>query len=54
MYINEGKIKYMSSTSRDMRCIGSQITADDYIFDVGKEIRKESGRNTLFLFLMPT
>ena len=32
--VNEGKTKYMLSTSRDVRCIDSQITADNYTFFV--------------------
>ena len=34
--VNEGKTKYMLLTSRDMRRIWSQITADNYTFDVVK------------------
>ena len=35
--VNEGKTKYMFSTSRDMRRIDSQITADNYTVDTVKE-----------------
>ena len=35
--VNEGKTKYMLSTSRDARHIDSQITADNYTFDTVKE-----------------
>ena len=35
--VNEGKITYMLSTSRDMRRIDSQITEDSYTFDTVKE-----------------
>ena len=35
--VNEGKTKYMFSTSRDVRHIDSQITADNYTFDTVKE-----------------
>ena len=34
---NEGKTKYMLSTSGDVPCMGSQITANCYNFDVVKE-----------------
>ena len=36
--VNEGKTKYMLSTSRDARRIDSQITADNYTFDTVKEV----------------
>ena len=36
--VNEGKTKYMLLTSRDMRHIDSQITADNYTFEIVKEI----------------
>ena len=36
--VNKGKTKYMFSTSRDVRCIDSQITADNYTFDTVKEL----------------
>ena len=35
--VNEGKTKYMLSTSRDVRCIDSQITTDNYTFETDKE-----------------
>ena len=35
--VNEGEIKYMLSTSRDVRLIDSLITADNYTFDAVKE-----------------
>ena len=35
--VNTDKSKYMMSTSRDVWCVGSQITADSYTFDVVKE-----------------
>ena len=35
--VNEGKTKYIFSTSRDQRRIDSQITADNYTFDTVKE-----------------
>ena len=35
--VNEGKTKYMLSTSRDVRRIDSQITADNYTFETVKE-----------------
>ena len=35
--VNEGKTKYMLSTSRDVRRIASQITADNYTFDTVNE-----------------
>ena len=35
--VNKGKINYMLSTSRDVRCIYAQITADKYTFDTVKE-----------------
>ena len=35
--INEGKTKYMLSTSRDDYRIESQITVDNYTFDIVKE-----------------
>ena len=35
--VNEGKTKYMFSTSRDVRRIDSRITADNYTFDTVKE-----------------
>ena len=35
--VSEGKTKYMFSTSRDVRCIDSRITADNYTFDTVKE-----------------
>ena len=35
--VNEGKTKYMLSTSRDVRRIDSQITADNYAFETVKE-----------------
>ena len=35
--INEGKTKYMLTTSRDVRRIGSQITADNNSFDTVNE-----------------
>ena len=35
--VNEGKTKYMFSTSRDVRRIDSRITADNYTFDRVKE-----------------
>ena len=34
--VNEGKTKYMLSTSRDARRIDYQITADNYTFDTVK------------------
>ena len=35
--VNEGKTKYMFSTSRDVRRIDSRITVDNYTFDTVKE-----------------
>ena len=35
--VNEGKTKYLLSTSRDVRPINSQITAGNYTFDTVKE-----------------
>ena len=35
--LNEGKTKYMLSTSGDVERIDSQITADNYTFDIFKE-----------------
>ena len=35
--VNENKTKYMFSTSRDVRRIDSQITADNFTFDTVKE-----------------
>ena len=35
--VNEGKTKRMLSTTRDVRCIDSQITADNYAFDTVKK-----------------
>ena len=35
--VNEGKTKYMVSTSRDVRRIDSRITADNYTFDTVKK-----------------
>ena len=35
--VNEGKTKYMFSTSRDVRLIESRITIDNYTFDTVKE-----------------
>ena len=35
--VNEGKTKYMFSTSRDVRRIESRITVDNYTFDTVKE-----------------
>ena len=35
--VNTDKSKYMMSTSRDVWCVGSQITADSYTFDVVKD-----------------
>ena len=35
--VNEGKMKYMLSASRDLRRIDSLITADNYTFDTVKE-----------------
>ena len=32
--VNKGKMKYILSTSRDMRRIRSQTTTDNYTFDV--------------------
>ena len=34
--LNEGKTKYMLSTSSDVRRIDSRITADNYTFDIVK------------------
>ena len=36
--INEGKTKYILRTSRDVQRIVSQITADNDIFDIVKEL----------------
>ena len=33
LVVNEGKTKYMFSTSRDVRRIDSRITVDNYTFD---------------------
>ena len=38
--INECKMKYILSTSRDVLRIGSQITADNYTCDIVKECMK--------------
>ena len=35
--VNEGKTKYLLSTSREVQRIDSQITADNYTFDTVKE-----------------
>ena len=35
--LTDGNTKYMLSTSRDVRRIDSQITADNYTFDTVKE-----------------
>ena len=35
--VNEGKTKYMLSTSRDVQHIKSEITTDNYTFDIVKE-----------------
>ena len=35
--VNEGKTKYMLSTRRDVWCIDSQITADNYTLKTVKE-----------------
>ena len=35
--VNDGKIKYMLSTSRDLQHIDSLISADNYAFDTVKE-----------------
>ena len=35
--VNEGKTKYMLSTSRDVRCIDSQNAVDNYTFDTVNE-----------------
>ena len=35
--VNENKTKYMMPTSRDKRRIGSQITVNNYVFNIVKE-----------------
>ena len=35
--VNESKTKYMLSTSKSVRRIGSPATADNFIFDIVKE-----------------
>ena len=35
--VNEDKTKYMLSTSRDVRRIYSQVTADNYTFEIVNE-----------------
>ena len=35
--VNDGKTKHMLSTSRDVRRVDFQITADNYTFDTVKE-----------------
>ena len=42
--VNEGKPKYMLSRCGDARRIDSQITADNYIFEIVKE----------FIYLLPS
>ena len=37
LVVNEGKTEHMFSTSRDVRRIDAQITADNYAFNIFKE-----------------